>query len=105
MPTIHRYYVREIPPQERDRAAKAFTDCVDKATAKTTGENQDAEAWVRECGEQVRRIYGETVLGYWDGAEGSGRFYPPPKPSERMGIRVWIDDGQTQAPSAGKEKP
>jgi hypothetical protein len=51
-----------IPENKKDLVADKVVQCVNNATAKSTGENQDADDWVEACGEEISKIY--RVSGY-----------------------------------------
>lgn len=51
-----------IPEAKRDLVAKLMIECVNNATAKNTGENQDADDWVDACKENLASIY--QVIGF-----------------------------------------
>ncbi len=51
----------KIPDDKKDHVAELVVQCVNNATAKNTGENQDADDWVEACREEISAIY--TVHG------------------------------------------
>ena len=53
---------RTIPEDKKDLVAKLMVECVNNATAKTTGEDQDANHWVKACKDKLTEIY--EVDGY-----------------------------------------
>lgn len=55
----------ELPPADRDKATAAFLSCVNGATAKVTGENQDADDWVNACHENVESLYAVHGFQKW----------------------------------------
>ena len=63
-----------IPEDKKDLVAKLVVDCVNNATSKNTGENQDADDWVNACHDRISKIYivdgWEMVSGQW----GNGDF-------------------------------
>ncbi len=51
-----------IPESKKDQVADLIVQCVNNATAKQTGENQDADDWVEACGDEFKNLY--QVHGY-----------------------------------------
>jgi hypothetical protein len=66
------YNCRVIPEAKRDKVAELMIECVNNATAKNTGENQDADDWVKACKEKVTEIY--EVDGFRMGAVNNDGF-------------------------------
>lgn len=49
----------DLPESKINDAAKNLIQCVEAATAKTTGENQDAEDWVYACKSSALELFGK----------------------------------------------
>ncbi len=54
---IHTASCTKVPDDKKDHVADLVIQCVNNATAKNTGENQDADDWVEACKEQIVSIY------------------------------------------------
>lgn len=61
-----------VPEENRQKMADFILTCINSATAKTTGEDQDAAGWVRACRYTAEKMYSvrgtlvESDGGVWD---------------------------------------
>lgn len=70
---------------DRDKLAKSVLECVNNATAKNTGENQDADDWVEACKEQLTQIYERDGHYLWVNQGGGAGYHTGCVPFDSTG--------------------
>jgi len=71
---VRRHDCYMIPEVQRDHVADLVVQCVNNATAKNTGENQDADDWVEACKDEITSIYKVTGYREYTGPAGNPEY-------------------------------